>query len=78
MILRKRRKGASAEADGAELRIVYRVGFVRVVKRVPGKHAISGRKIMIHAPLHIVVMARLRKRKREPVVRKIRERIQIQ
>src|SRR5262245_65428266 len=77
MVLRKCRKTAPAEAIGTELRIFQRVGFGRVVKGVPGKHAIGGRKIMIHSPLHIVVLDRMRKRKRELVVGKIRQGIQM-
>src|SRR5438132_4377270 len=64
MVLRKRRKRASAEAVGTELRKIQRVGFGRVVKRVPGKHAIGGRKDLVYSPLRIVVVDGLRKGKR--------------
>src|SRR5712691_6514202 len=78
MVLRKRRKLAPAEAFGTELRIIDRVGFGRVVKRVPDEHAIGGRKNLVLPRLPIVVLDWLRKGKREPVIGKIRGREQIQ
>src|SRR5437867_12121177 len=76
VVFGKCRKTAPAVALGTELRILQRVGFGRVAKRVAAKHAIGGRKIMIHSALRIVVLDRLGKGKREPVIGKIRARIE--
>src|SRR5262249_25378136 len=76
VIFGKCRKTAPAVALGTKLWKLQRVGFGRVAKREPAKHAIGGRKIMIHSALRIVVLDRLSKGKREPVIGKIRVRIE--
>ena len=78
MVLRKREELVSAEADGAELRIIYRVDFGRVADRVPAKQAIGARETLVRPHLPVVVSRRLAEGKRELVIGKVRERIQIQ
>src|SRR5207249_1705638 len=83
MVLRQRRVLVPAEAERAELRIIQRVGFGRIVNRVTAKQAIGGGKNVVHAPLPIVISGRLSERERELVIEKIviekiRERKQIQ
>jgi len=68
VVFGKCRKAAPAVALGTELWILQRVGFGRVAKREAAKQAIGGRKIMIHSALRIVVLDRLGKGKREPVI----------
>ena len=78
MVLRQRGVLVPAESRSAELGIIQRIRFGRIVYRVPAKHAIGWRKDMVDASLAVVVSRRLGERKRELVAGKIRGRKQIQ
>src|SRR5881396_1216584 len=78
MVFRKRRVLVPAEAEGTELRIIERVGLLRIVNRVAAKQAVGAGKNVVYASLAIVISGWLCEGKRELVTGKIRHRKQIQ